>query len=89
MNKFDPDYRVAPGETILEVLEDRGVTIKELASKLILTEEETNFLLKGEKALSPDIANVLEELFEVPVSFWLNLEKFYRKKKDELLSREE
>lgn len=89
MNKFDPDYRVTPGETILEMLEDRGVTIKELASKLILTEEETNFLLKGEKELSPDIANVLEELFEVPVSFWLNLEKFYRKKKDELLSREE
>ena len=82
MHKFDPDYCVAPGETILEVLEYRAMTIRELSSKLRLTEEETEFLMKGEKVLSPDIANILEELFEIPVSFWLNLEAFYRTKKE-------
>ena len=89
MSTFNPDYCVAPGETILEVMEDRGITIKELASYLLQTAEEVQLLLVGESPLTESIAAKLEELFDIPQSFWLNLERFYQEKKKELLSNGE
>ena len=69
-----------PGATIKEQLDDRGMSQKELASCMAVSDEYVNHLINGEVQLTPDIANRLEIVLGIPASFWNNLEAIYREK---------
>lgn len=69
---------VPPGETIKEQLEISGITEKELACLLGVSEVYTADLLKGDILLTEDIAKALEGVLGVSEGFWLNLESNYR-----------
>lgn len=69
-----------PGATIKEQVDDRGMSQKELASCMAVSDEYVNHLINGEVQLTPDVANRLEIVLGIPASFWNNLEAIYREK---------
>ena len=67
-----------PGATIKEQLQDRGMSQKEFAVRMNLSEKHISRLINGEVQLTPDVAIRLETVLGVPASFWNNLEVIYR-----------
>ncbi|MFF2531361.1 transcriptional regulator [Brevibacillus sp. NPDC058079] len=76
-NSYQPNYAIPPGETIQEVIEDRGISIEQLSTELGLHVEITKSLLSGIVRITPDIASGLETILQIPKAFWLNLERSY------------
>ena len=71
---------IPPGMTIKEVLEDRHMTQKELATRMDMSEKHISKLINGEVPLTQDVAIRLERVFGVEASFWNGLEANYREK---------
>lgn len=69
-----------PGATIKEQLKDRGMTQKEFAARMDLSEKHISRLINGEVQLTPEMAVRLEMVLGVPAKFWNNLEAIYREK---------
>lgn len=69
-----------PGATIKEQLENRGMSQKEFASRMGMSEKHVSHLVNGEVQLTPDVANRLEMVLGLPANFWNNLEAIYREK---------
>ncbi len=69
-----------PGVTIKEQLIDRGMSQKEFASRMEMSEKHISKLINGEVQLTPDVAMRLEMVLGVPAHFWSNLESIYREK---------
>lgn len=75
---FSPDWVSPPGETILDLMKERGWTQEELALRLECDTEYFDMLLKGEVALSDQIALKLEHVLGAKASFLCNRETRYR-----------
>jgi len=69
---------VPPGETIREQLEDRGMTQKEFAARMGMSEKHISNLINGKAELTHGAAMGLESVLGVPARFWNNLEAIYR-----------
>ena len=69
-----------PGATIREQLEDRGMTQKNFALRMNLSEKHVSQLINGDVRLTPEIAERLEMVLGIPASFWNNLEAIYQEK---------
>ena len=69
-----------PGATIKEQLEDRGMSQKEFAARMDMSEKHISRLINGDVQLTPDMAMKLELVLGLPASFWSNLESIYREK---------
>lgn len=69
-----------PGATIKEQLDDRGMSQKEFASRMGMSEKHISHLINGEVQLTPDVAYRLELVLGLPANFWSNLEAIYREK---------
>lgn len=75
---FDPDWMIAPGETIREWLEENGLSVRVGAKAAGIEREAFARLLVGDEPLTKEIAARLSALTFVPASFWLNHERRYR-----------
>lgn len=71
------DLIIHPGETIADVLEDRGITQAELATRTGVTAAYVSNVIAGKKDISANFALSLEYALGVPKSFWLNLQANY------------
>ena len=69
-----------PGATIKEQLNDRGMSQKEFAARMDMSENYISKLINGEVQLTPETAVRLEMVLGVPAKFWNNLEEIYREK---------
>ena len=69
-----------PGATVKEQLIDRGMSQKEFASRMGLSEKHVSKLINGEVRLTSDVALRLEMVLGLPAKFWSNLESRYREK---------
>lgn len=69
-----------PGATIKEQLDDRGMSQKEFATRMDMSEKHISRLINGEVQLTPDVAMRLEMVLGLPAHFWNNLEDIYREK---------
>ncbi len=69
-----------PGATIKEQLVDRGMSQKEFASRMGMSEKHISHLINGEVQLTHDVAYRLEMVLGLPANFWSNLEAIYREK---------
>lgn len=81
---FAPDWVSPPGESILDLAEERGWTQAELAERLGYTEKHVSLLINGKVPLSMDAALRLERVLGSTVDFWLALETNYQKHKARL-----
>lgn len=73
LNKFE-EYVIAPGETILELLESNCMTKLDLVDKTGINTETINEIIKGKAPITISTALKLEYVFNIPASFWNNLE---------------
>jgi len=78
--KIELELLSCPGDTLKEIMEDRGWNVRMLAERLGLSGNMTWRLLKGDKKITQDLAGKLEEVTKVPKEFWVNREKLYREK---------
>lgn len=86
-NQYVPSEVSPPGDTLLEVLEERGLTQSELAERTGRPRKTINEIIKGKAAITPETALQLERVLGVPASFWNTREAHYREalaKRDEV-----
>jgi addiction module HigA family antidote len=90
-----PNYAIAPGETLRETLETIGMTQAELADRTGRPKKTINEIITGKAAITAETALQLERVLGIPASFWNNLERNYRealarlKEEEELQKQEE
>ena len=82
--EYDPDYAVAPGETLLGIIEALGMTKENYAKITGIPLSVILGLLSGECPITNDIANKLEGVTGMSSRLWINLERQYREKLKEL-----
>lgn len=75
---FVPDWVSPPGETILDLVEERDWSQAELASRLGISAKHLNQLIKGKVALTFETAIRLERVLGSTVGFWISRESRYR-----------
>jgi antitoxin HigA-1 len=68
-----------PGEMINDELEVRGITQRELATRLGVSAAFVNALIHERKSISLHLAMKLEKALEVDAAFWLNAQKQYNR----------
>ena len=91
-NEYMPDWVSPPGETLQELLEEKGMTQAELAERMGRPKKTINEIVKGKAEITPDTSLQLERVLGVPSSFWNNRERAYReslarKKEEERLQK--
>ena len=72
------DWAVAPGEILLEALEDRALSQSDLARRMGRPIKTINEIVNGKAAITPDTAIQLELALGISASFWNNAEAKYR-----------
>ncbi|MDH5509680.1 MAG: ImmA/IrrE family metallo-endopeptidase [Nitrospinota bacterium] len=77
MNYVSP-VPIPPGETLIEALEEKGMTQSDLAMRMGRPIKTINGIIKGKVAITADTAMQLEYVLDVPAYFWQNLESAYR-----------
>jgi HTH-type transcriptional regulator / antitoxin HigA len=77
---FAPDWVSPPGETILDLLEERDWTQQQLADRLGFSLKHVNQLIKAKVPLTEDAAVRLQNVLGAPVGFWLTREAQYRER---------
>jgi HTH-type transcriptional regulator/antitoxin HigA len=75
---FEHDWVSPPGDTIEDLLEERGSTKSQLAERLELTQKHVDELLKGRAAITAETAQRLKKVFGSPAKFWLEREAHYQ-----------
>jgi addiction module HigA family antidote len=78
--EYDPDYAIPPGETVLEKIEEMGMTQRELALRLGLSEKHISEIIGGTAPITCETAIKLEKVTAIPARFWNNLEANYRER---------
>ncbi len=84
-NAYLPDQVSPPGETLDDVLDERGMSQAELAERTGLSKKTINLIVKGKAPLSQESALLFEKALGIPAGFWINREKNFR----EFLARAE
>jgi HTH-type transcriptional regulator / antitoxin HigA len=82
--EYTPSRVSPPGETLRELIEERGLTQTELAERTGRTRKTINEILLGKAKLTPETALQFELVLGVSASFWNARESKYR----EYLARE-
>lgn len=77
---FAPDWVSPPGDTILDLLEERDWTQQQLADRLGYSLKHVNQLIKGKVPLTEDAAIRLQNVLGASVGFWLTREAQYRER---------
>jgi addiction module HigA family antidote len=78
IQSFNPDYSVIPGDSLLEIMESKGLTQADLAERTGRPKKTINEIAKGKAAITFETAIQLERVLGVPASFWISLESNYR-----------
>jgi len=91
MNRYpyDPDYAVAPGQTLQETIDALGIDQRELAARTGLSAKYINQIVRGVASISQDTAIRLERVTGVPARMWNNLEANYQEQRTRSAEREE
>lgn len=89
MNGLSLDFIIHPGETILEVLEEKQMSQEELAIRTGFSPKHVSEVVNGKKGISPSFAKSLEYVFGMPTSFWINLQGIYDREILEYKEQEE
>lgn len=86
---FEPDYAIAPGESLREELEALQMTQAELAERTGLSAKHINQIVQGIAPVTPDTAVSLGRVTTLPAVVWSNLEAQYQVVRARLAEAEE
>ncbi len=79
--KYESNKPIPPGDTIIEILQERGMTQKELSKRLDRPLKTINAIVKGKSAITSETALQLEQTLGIEASFWNNLESKFQEQK--------
>lgn len=68
------NHAVHPSEILGDILDDRGITQKQLASRLGISEKHMSELLRGDVSITVPMAMKLEFVLDTPAETWLKLQ---------------
>jgi HTH-type transcriptional regulator / antitoxin HigA len=71
------EFVIHPGETLNDILMDRGISQVELANRTGVTEAHISNILNGQKSISTQFAKKLEYALGTEAKFWINLQANY------------
>jgi len=80
--QYRPDRVSAPGETLLEILKERGMSQAELCRRTGHEAKTINTIIKGKAPITPRTALELERVLGIPADFWNRRESKYREYKE-------
>ncbi len=75
---FQPTWASPPGDTILDLLEERGWTQLDLATRTGISKKHVNDLVNGRATISADAADRLSRVLGSTIDFWLVRDAQYR-----------
>ncbi|CAI2791391.1 Plasmid maintenance system antidote protein [Serratia grimesii] len=75
---FQPDWVSPPGDTIIDLMDEHGLSDEELSKNIGLSLTRGQQLLEGKIRLDESLATKLENLFSVSTDFWIKRENAYR-----------
>jgi len=75
---FLPDWASSPGETISDILEERGLSLNNFAELIGHTAEQARDLLRGRLSITSELAQRLEGAIGASATFWMRRETHYR-----------
>lgn len=78
-NNLTPSELIHPGEMIKDELEYRGITQKDLASRIGIPASVLNAVLNGKRAITTEYAMLLEAALGIDADIWLRLQSDYNK----------
>ena len=82
LDRFEPKWPLPPpGDTILDILEEKNLTLEEFARRTGYTIKHVNRLVRGETAITGNTALLLNRVLGGSAEFWLSREANYRKAK--------
>ena len=87
--EYMPDVVSPPGETLLEMLEERGMSQSELAERTGRPIKTISEIINGKTAITTETALQFEKVLGVPARFWINRERNYQEWKAREAEREE
>ena len=76
----NPDWASPPGDTIVDLMEERDWSQAELARRLGFSTGYLNQLINGSVSITNDTALRLERVLGATANFWLNREANYRER---------
>lgn len=76
--EFKPTWASPPGDTILDLLSERNLSIANLSDYIGYTSSNTGRLLSGNIEIDHNIAQKLATFFDTSEVFWMNRESQYR-----------
>lgn len=77
-NAYRPDEVSPPGETLRELLEERGMSQAELGTRMGRPKKTISEIMNGKAAITPETALQLELVLGVPARFWTEREAHFR-----------
>jgi plasmid maintenance system antidote protein VapI len=75
---FDPEWVSPPGSSLSNLLEEYDISVSLFSSRMQMSEEEIELLLKGDVELTREIAEKIADEFDGNVDFWIERERRYR-----------
>jgi HTH-type transcriptional regulator/antitoxin HigA len=76
---FKPDWASPPGDTVADLLEERGLTVADFASQLDEPIKDVESLLAGRAPITPRTAEKLANTLGSTARFWLNREAVFQR----------
>lgn len=76
-NRIVPFMVVPPIESVKDEMNARGMTQKELASRLEIKPSNLNRMFREKSAITVPFATKLESAFGIPADFWLKMQASY------------
>ena len=70
-SRFEPKWVSPPGDTILDLLEERGWSQAEFAQRTGYTSKHVSLLINGKASIAEDAAFRLEKVLGGTANFWL------------------
>lgn len=84
---FSPDWVSPPGDTILDLLEERGWKQTELAKRTGYTTKHISLLINGKAPITDETAIKLERVVGSTAHFWLSREAQYRESQFRIIEK--
>lgn len=75
MKNYKPIYPVVPGDTILELLKNKGMTQKEFCQKTNRPEKWLSEIIRCKARITVESALQFEDVFDIEAEFFLNLQQ--------------
>jgi len=76
--EFTPNWISPPGDTISDLLKERGIAVAEFAAQLGQPVESASDLLQGREIVTLKVARKLEAVLGPSVEFWMARDYQYR-----------